>query len=90
MRINMTDNKLEPMNEDERMEHIIGVVLMQQYNLGKGLNKFGNKGKIAVTKELQQMHDMGAFTLMDATTLTCTDRKNLIAALMSLAEKKKR
>ena len=70
------------------MEHLIGVVLMQQYNLSKGLNKFGNKGKIAVTKELQQMHDMEAFTPMDASTLTYADRKNSIAALMLLAEKR--
>jgi hypothetical protein len=88
MHINTEDTKVQPMNEQERNEHLIGIVLMQQYNLSKGLNKFGNKGKIAVTKELQQMHDMEAFTPMDASTLTYTDKKNSIAALMLLAEKR--
>ena len=50
MHINTNENKIEPMDEEEHMEHLIGVVLMQQYNLSKVLNKFGNKGKIAVTK----------------------------------------
>ena len=61
---------------------------MQQYNLGKRLNKFGNKGQQAVTKELQQMHVMEAFTPMDATKLTYDDRNNSITALMLLTEKR--
>eukprot|EP00957_Ditylum_brightwellii_P067358 5113240-Ditylum_brightwellii.AAC.1 len=40
-------------------EQLLGVILAQNYNLKKGLKLFGDRAKIATTKELQQIHDFG-------------------------------
>ena len=41
------------------MEHLVCVILVQQYNLKKGLELFGDRAEVAMTKELQQIHDFG-------------------------------
>ena len=38
--------------KNDVMEHILGVVMAQQFSVKKGLKKFGNEGAEAVTKEL--------------------------------------
>ena len=40
-------------------EHLLGVILVQQYNPKKGLELFGDRAEVALTKELQQIHDFG-------------------------------
>ena len=42
------------------------MVLVQQYNLKKGLGLFGDMAEIAMTKELQQIHDFGPYVQQNA------------------------
>ena len=46
-------------DDDTLTEHLLGVILVQQYNLNKGLELFGDRSEAATTKELQQIHDFG-------------------------------
>ena len=40
------------MSDEQVCEHVLGVVMMQQYDLKAGLKKFVEVGEKAVTKEL--------------------------------------
>ena len=48
-------------DDDSLTEHLLGVILVQQYNLKKGLELFGDRANAATTKELQQIHDFGTY-----------------------------
>ena len=39
------------------MDHMIGIITIQQFSLISGLKRFGDRGKHAVTNELTQLHD---------------------------------
>ena len=57
--------------DDEALtEHLLGVISVQQYNLKKGLELFGDRAEEATTKELQQIHDFGTYVPQDASSLT--------------------
>ena len=43
---------------------------VQQYGLGKGIQKFGMKGKEAAISEMKQLHDRVVFTPIDVSQLT--------------------
>ena len=40
-------------DDDSLTEHQLGVILVQQYNLKKGLELFGDRAEVTTTKELQ-------------------------------------
>ena len=48
-------------DDDSLMEHLSGVILVQQCNLKKGLELFGDRAEVATTKELQHIHDFGTY-----------------------------
>ena len=52
------------------------------------LKLFGISGKKAVTKELQQLHDMETYIPMDPKKLSRIDRFKALSALMFLVEKR--
>ena len=58
------------------------------FSLASGLKKFGDRGEAAVTKELSQFNVLNAFVPLDATTLTYEQRKNALASLIFLTEKR--
>ena len=60
----------------------------QQYIVQKGLKKFGKKGKSAITKELQQLHDRECFKPTLVADLTKEEKKMAQQGLMFLTEKK--
>ena len=68
--------------------HIIGVILAQQYSVKKGIRLFGDEGRKAVSKELQQMHDMVAYTPVDARTMTREQKLEALESLMFLIKKR--
>ena len=45
------------------------------YSLKKGLEKFGERGRQATLKEMQQLHDRECFKPIDVKTLTESERK---------------
>ena len=48
-------------DDDNLTKHFLGVILVQQYNLKKGLELFGERAEEATTKELHQIHDFGTY-----------------------------
>ena len=61
---------LPGLTEAQVDNHIMGVILAHQYTPKKGIKKFGERAEEATSKELKQIHDMGAYQPMDATKLT--------------------
>ena len=86
--VNVQDTKLPEMTKEERMEHVLGVILLQQFNLNAGLKKFGVRGEQAVSKELKQLHDMRTFSPVDAQTLSKEEQIKALSLLMFLTEKR--
>jgi len=60
----------------------------QQYGLGKGIRKFGKKGKDAAIKEMKQLHDRSVFIPIDVSKLTKKERDEAMESLMFLVEKR--
>ena len=58
------------MLEEQMAEHILGVVMVQQFSLKAGMAKFGDRATTAVTKELTQLHDMKTYVPMDPDKMT--------------------
>ena len=54
-------------------EHLLGVVLVQQYNLRKGLKLFGDKSEESTKNELKQIHDFGTYIPMNDKSLIRED-----------------
>ena len=60
----------------------------QQYILQKGLKVFGDKGKAASTKEVDQLINRGCFEPVSVKEMTPAERKRAMEALMFLTEKR--
>lgn len=65
-----------------------GSSFAQQYILQKGLAEYGEEGKKATTKELDQLHCRNCFTPIDVSKLTEGEKKKAMEALMFLSEKR--
>ncbi len=60
--------KTEPqpvLGNKETNLHVLRVIMVQQLGLKAGLQKFGNRGKKAVSKELTQLHKKIAHVPVD-------------------------
>jgi len=68
--VNLNNAESHKMTESEIHLHVLHSVLVQQFSLKAGLNKFGKTGKDAVSEELQQLHDMETYIPVDPMTLT--------------------
>ena len=78
-----------PMNEDEIETHVIGIALVEQYSLKKASKLFGaTSTDEAVSKELNQIHDMETYTPLDPTSLSGHEKKQALNALLFLTEKR--
>ena len=82
-----TVNDCSPITINDREEYITGVILTQ-YSVKAGLEKFGEQGQQAVTKELSQIHNMNRMVPLDATTLTTRQKRHAVSSLMFLKEKR--
>ena len=56
-------------------EHIVGVVFSQQNSLKKGRGVFGEKADTAITKELQQIHDLETYDPVYKSDLSQKEKK---------------
>ena len=63
------------MDEVDINVEILGVIMIQQYNLRKGLELFGDKAELATVKELSQIHEMGTYVSLDAGELTAEQKQ---------------
>jgi hypothetical protein len=74
--------------EDHVVMHVLGVILAEQYSVNKGIKLFGDRAKESVTKELKQLHDYGTYTPVHAHELTSEQRKEALASLIFITEKR--
>ena len=74
------------MDKGEVNEHILGVILIHQYNLKKGLELFGDKAELTTVKELKQIHDMGTYVPMNPKELTREQKAKALSSLMFIVE----
>ena len=58
------------MSEEEIEYDTMGVVLIENLNMKKDINCFGDRDETAVMKELQKIHDMKTYKPMDESMLT--------------------
>ncbi len=61
--------------------------MANQCLLKKVVELFGNQGKVAAIKELQQIHDMDTYTPMDPKKLSWGQKNKTLSELFFLAEK---
>jgi len=59
-----------------------------QFQLEAGIKHFGERGGVAVMKELEQFNKYGVFEPKSATDLTDEDKRNALASLIFLKEKR--
>ena len=78
---------LKLIDREKVLEHIMGVIMVQQFSVKKGLKRFGKRGKEAVTKELTQLHDMKMWIPKNSIKLTKKQRAKALRSLMFLTEK---
>ncbi len=71
-----------------RMSMSQGSNFAQQLFLNKGLKKFGDKGKKAAMKELDQLHNRKCFEPISVNELTAQEKAKAQDALMFLTEKR--
>ena len=74
--------------EDHVIMHILGVVLAEHYSINKGIRLFGDRAKESVSKELRQLHDYITYTPVHAHELTPDQKKQALASLIFLTEKR--
>ena len=61
--INFTNiSETPPGSSQEEIEsHIMGVVMIEYFNMKNGINIFGDRAETAVMKKLQNIHDMNTY-----------------------------
>jgi hypothetical protein len=57
---------------------------MTQYSVKKGLEVYGEAGKVAVSSKMQQLHDMGVVEPKKVNMLTHEERSKALNYLMFL------
>jgi hypothetical protein len=80
----VNDPELVSSSEEEM---IVWGYMMMQYNLKAGLQKFGDKGKIAAMKETTQLHIMDTWKAMDPAKLSREEQMQALSTLLFLKEK---
>ena len=81
-------SSLEAMSDEEIEAHILGVIMVEHYSMKKGIDLFGDRAEIAVTKELKKVNDMNTYEPKHAQDLTNKERKEALASLLFITEKR--
>ena len=76
------------MDDSSLDEYMLGVVLVQQYNLKNGLELFGDRAEEATKNELQQIHDFGTYIPMNANSLSRQDKTKALYSIIFIVEKR--
>ena len=80
--------KIPPaVTEEEINAHIMGLVLVEHYNMKKGLELFVESCEKAVTKELSKIHDMSTYEPMYASKLSYQEKQYALAYMLFITEK---
>lgn len=79
----------EHLVEDHVVMHMLGVVLAQQYSINKGIELFGDRARESmITKELRQLYEYATYTPVHAHELTPDEKKQALASLIFITEKR--
>ena len=65
---------LSKISQEDIGAHVLGGIMVQQFSLRAGIKKFGDKATVAISKELQQIHDMGTYVPVDPDKMTVSQR----------------
>jgi hypothetical protein len=65
-----------------------GSSFVTTYSLKKGLHRFGESGKQATIKDMQQLHDRRCFQPLHKRTLNLTEKSRALESLIFLVEKR--
>ena len=86
--VNFADNAETPpgISKEEIEAHIVGVVMIEHFNINKGIHVFGERAETAVMKYLQKIHVMNTYEPMDAYMLTCQERKDALYLILFVTE----
>ena len=79
---------LEVMPDEEVEAHILGFIMVEHYSMKKGIDLFGDCAETTVTKELKNMNNMNTYTPKHAQDLTNKERKEALASLLFITEKR--
>jgi hypothetical protein len=82
--MSMMGHELEGMCGFSDLEH----VALTQYNVKRGLEKFGQAASDAVLKEMKQLHDRKTIRPRFSSDLTLQEKRNALAYLMFIKEKR--
>ena len=86
--INVDDTKINSMSKDAAVEYMVEYIMIQQYNLKKGLRIFVERVKKAVKTESTQLHEMETFIPIDTNKITKTYRMEAPFLLVVLLKKR--
>ena len=86
--INVSPELLAKISKEDVESHVLGIIMVQQFSLRAGINKFGDKATELVSKELQQIHDMGTYEPVDLDKMTAAQRAEEMNSLLFISEKR--
>ncbi len=72
----MTPEVSAKISKEDVEAHVLGIIMVQQFSLRAGIKQFGDKATESVSKELQQIHDMGTYDPVDPDKMTAVQRAN--------------
>ena len=70
------------MTEAHTYAHILGVILVKQYGIKKGIELFREKADAAVVKELIQIHELETYEPIMASDLSWEEKKEALESLL--------
>ena len=76
------------MTEEECEAHVVGLVLVNMYNLKKGTELFGDKADEAVMKELSEIDQFQTYKPVHKHELSQEDRKKALESMVKISEKR--
>ena len=76
--INVSPKVSAKISQEDVEAHVLGIIMVQQFSLRAGIKKFGEKATESISKELQQIHDMGTYEPVDPDKMTAAQRAEAI------------
>ena len=67
------------MTEVDSLLRVLGVAMLQSFSIKAVLNRYGDAGKKAFNKDLQQIYDMDTYEPMDPDKFTRLEKTEAIA-----------
>ena len=63
--INVSPELSVKISKEDVESHVLGMIMVQQFSLHAGIKQFGDEATESVSKELQQIHNMGTYEPVD-------------------------